>query len=172
MVLDRGCEHAVDQVVPAEIELVGAVDGIADLGPVHQVAAVEHGYPREPAEGGVHQVVVGADADHARIGIEALQHRIAELARARRVTGVGRVAAFVLEPVERGLQRRVVPVAGGSVRRRGRGRRGSQQQRGDAGMQGVTDPAHAYSLHDARTMRGAAERSTRMPRHISAHAAE
>ena len=81
------------------VELRGPVDDMAELGPVHQVAAVKDRDAGEIGEGGVDQVIVVADAAHAGIGIESGEDRIAVVAgRQRRSEEV--VASGVFEPVE------------------------------------------------------------------------
>ncbi len=96
---DGGREHAARQTQPVEIQLAWPVDGIADLGPVHQVAAAEHRQAGEIGEGGGDEIIVAAHPRQAGIGIEPGQHRIA-IFRGPGGKVEGRVVAGIFEPVE------------------------------------------------------------------------
>lgn len=78
MVPDRRREQAAGRLAPVEVELRRPVQRGAETPPVHQIAAVEHGKPREPFEAGRHQVVVRPHAADGRVGPEAGEYGIAE----------------------------------------------------------------------------------------------
>lgn len=79
MVADAGGEQAAGERVVAVVDLAGAIDGVADLDPVHQIAALEHRQAREIPEAGSDQIKRVADADRRWVWIEAGQHWIAVL---------------------------------------------------------------------------------------------
>ena len=98
--LDRRREHAARQAELFEVELLGPIDRVADLRPADQVAAAKHRDAGEIAESRRDEIEVLADAGHARVGIKALQDRIAILI-GRRVHGpVHRILTAIFEPVE------------------------------------------------------------------------
>ena len=99
MMLDGRGEDASGQAKPGEIQLVGSVDRIADLGPVDQVLAVKDRDSREVGEGRGDQVEVVSDPGHRRVGIEACQDRVAVLAR-RKGHRRRRIAALIGEGFE------------------------------------------------------------------------
>jgi len=53
------------------------MDGVPDLPPVDQVAALKHRHAGKVLEGAGDQVVVLADADHAGVGVKTGQHGVA-----------------------------------------------------------------------------------------------
>ena len=59
--------------------MVGPVDRIADLRPVHQVAAVEDRDARKPGEGRIDEIIIVADAGDAGVGVEALEDWVANI---------------------------------------------------------------------------------------------
>lgn len=59
-------------------QLAGPVEDVADLGPVHQVPAVQEGHAGEVLEAGTGEVVVLAHPADARIGEEAGDHGIGD----------------------------------------------------------------------------------------------
>ncbi len=91
-------EYAPGQSEVLEIKLAGTIDGVADLGPVHQVPAVEDRDARKPGEGRIDEIIIVADAGNARVGIEALQNRIGVFESGRLWQPV---VAAIFEPVER-----------------------------------------------------------------------
>jgi len=99
MELDGRREDAARHAQTVEVELGGTVDDVADLLPVHQVRALEHGNAREVGEAGVDQVELAVCRDDAGIGVEPRQHRIAVMAGWQRCLERD-IATAVLEPVE------------------------------------------------------------------------
>ncbi len=88
MLADRSGEQAARELVVAEVELAGPVDGVGDLPPADQVATVEDGQAGEIAEAGVDQIEVPASAHHRGIGVEAGEDRVAILRGSRRGAAV------------------------------------------------------------------------------------
>lgn len=63
--------------VEREAQLARPVQGVADLRPVQQIAAVEDRHPREVLETGAGEVVVVADAADRRVGVKPGDDRVA-----------------------------------------------------------------------------------------------
>ena len=76
VVPDGRCIDAQRGVGMLQRQLRGPVQDIADLLPVLQVAAVEHGHAGEVVETRIDQVVVSAHRHHGRVGMETGQDGI------------------------------------------------------------------------------------------------
>ena len=100
VISDRRREETSRDAGAVQIELGRSVEHVADLRPRHEILAVEDRDPWEVREARDDEVVVVADAHHARIGIEAGKDRIEILVLRRRDGLVDRVVADVLEPLE------------------------------------------------------------------------
>ena len=78
---------------PFQGQLARPVQRVANLVPVHQVPAVKDRHAREVLETGAREVVILADAAHARIGMEARDHRVGERAASHPPAPAGASAA-------------------------------------------------------------------------------
>src|SRR5581483_5028250 len=112
---ERGREEPVRDARARVVDLPRPIDGVAELFPVHEIAARENRQAGEVREGGVDEEEIVADAAEARVRVEAGEDRIAEMIRRER-RGESGVAAGVFEPVETDWFRR-----GGGARDRGGG---------------------------------------------------
>src|SRR6185369_14380434 len=99
---DVGSVNALPGVELCEVQLRRAIDRVADLRPIHEVAAMDHRDSGKPDEGRIDEVIVAPDTDDARVRIEALQDGVAVLARCR-LRQV--IVAAIVEPVEARLRR-------------------------------------------------------------------
>ena len=77
---NRRRKNASGNASTLERQLARAIQHMADLCPVHQIAAVKYRHTRKPTEAGVDQVVVVARADNTRIRVKASEDRIDILA--------------------------------------------------------------------------------------------
>ncbi len=80
VVFDGGGEEAARDGEAVVVELVGPVDDVAGLSPVHQIGAVKDQNAGEVGEAGVDEVVVVADAADARVGVVAGEDGVAVVA--------------------------------------------------------------------------------------------
>src|SRR3546814_5588272 len=80
VVADRRGEQSARDADLADRQLAWAVDGVTDLAPVDQVAAVIDRQAGKPAEGRIDQIIVVADTSDRWVGLETGQHRIGEIA--------------------------------------------------------------------------------------------
>ena len=105
VIVDRGRKEAARDAEVVELELRRPIDDMAELRPVHEIAAMENREAGKIGESGIDEIVVVASAALPRnaadawVGIEAGEDGIAERARGQR-PGEGSVAAGVFEPVE------------------------------------------------------------------------
>ncbi len=79
VVADAGGKQAAGQFVVAVVDLGWTVDRVADLVPVHQVAALEDRQAGKVAETGIHQIKIVADAHRRRVRMKTGHDRIAVL---------------------------------------------------------------------------------------------
>jgi len=106
---------ALGHLAAAHGELRGAVEDVADLGPVDEVFGVEDGDAGEIVEGGVDEVIVVIHAAEGGIGMEAGDDGVEVFARGRgRFHGAGVVEGGELCPG--GGVGRVRGVCGGGQR--------------------------------------------------------
>ena len=75
---EAGGPDAAAVGVAAHVELGGAVERARDEAPVHQVAGVVDLHARVPLEGRGGDVVIVSDAADRRVGVEALEDRVAD----------------------------------------------------------------------------------------------
>jgi len=80
---DRRREETARYASFIEGELGGTVQGVADLPPMDQVAAVMDRQPREVGEGRVHEVEVFPDPADGWIGVEAREDGVVVLGASR-----------------------------------------------------------------------------------------
>ena len=102
MVADRRREDCAGNPQPRKIEHVGPVDRIADLRPVDQIATVENRQAGVETETRIDEVIVVADADDTRVGVEAGQDGIAEVTGLQRHRCRDRVMAAIRQIAENG----------------------------------------------------------------------
>ncbi len=101
---DAGGIHAARHAQPVVIELLAAVDHVADLGPMHKIGTLQHRDRREIRERRIDQVIALSHARDAGVRVEPGQHRIA-VVPGRQRRGEYRIVAAVFEPVERNIGR-------------------------------------------------------------------
>lgn len=155
---ERGGEQAAGQGFALDIgHLPGAVDGVADLPPRHQVGAVEQRQAGVIAEARSDQVEVPAHADRGRVGMEAGQHRVAALPGARHGPAV--VAAVL----DRGEPPAMAPGTSSRASRGGRLRRGRR-----CGRMGFPVIAALRRPASGAGARARADHARPGPRHVAA----
>ena len=76
MVTDGGGVDALGSGDVHQIQLGTAAETVADLGPVHQVPAVEHRNAGKEFKGACHHVVILPHAADAGVRVEAGQNRV------------------------------------------------------------------------------------------------
>ena len=104
VVAERRSKQPARHFELGEIDLVWPVDGVADLPPVNEVAAVEDRQAGKIGKSRGDEVIIVADAEHAGVRVEARQHRVSKFAGLR--DGPVDVAPTIVEPVKaRGSER-------------------------------------------------------------------
>ena len=91
----RRIETVTGQRRLRQVDHARAVDGVADLLPVHEVAAVQDRQAGEPREGGVHHVEIVPHLHDRGIGVETGQYGVGELS----IRDLGSIA-FIAKVIE------------------------------------------------------------------------
>ena len=111
VIANRRREQAARDAGAIELELRRTIEDVPQLRPVDEILALKDRQSGEVREARRDEVVVLADANHARIGVESGENRI----RVPRWTDVGvaihGIVALVREPIEPRLGRRGRPPA-------------------------------------------------------------
>ena len=141
VIFDCGREDTARNSQPIEVQLCGPVDGVSDLRPMHQIAAVEHRNAGKIRKRRVDEVVILADAHDAWVRIETGKDWVQILLRRGFDGLVDRVMTVIVEPIEardfrrrRGLRGRLP--AGLQAARRRSFASARRQQSGERSQQG------------------------------------